>query len=228
MSSFNKFGVIFLSFAFFSSYQLFGQSDTTKAQFKKYAVQFQISSSFTLRSFQGALISFKRNLSNKTALRIGIDLRSNFGNTKEEGYLSTNDSTVRDRKIDRHDIDVGLISQFIFDFTKDNISVFVGGGPLINYSHSKNNENYRIPLENESKYSAEAWNVGFSFPIGVEWYFRNNMSLSAEYGLLVYYQFQKEERKIYTSDSDFLYDSYDTKMFYITPSNVLFGLSIYF
>ena len=229
MYSFKILRLIFGFFVIFISCQLFGQPDSTKIPHKKYALQFLISSNFSLRSFQGSLISFKRNFSDKTALRVGIDLLGYSGNIEQKTYLSPNDSTLRDRKIDQHEIDFGFTSQFIFYPTKDNIEVFFGGGPIINYAHTKNNDDYRTPYGLSDR-TEEVWSFGLSFPIGVEWHFRNNMSLSAEYGLLIFYRLQNEEVVIDSNNPDFNHqiDKEDRNAFFVSPSSVLFGLSVYF
>ncbi len=162
------------------SCQLYGQTVTTRAQFKKYALQFQIDRDFTLGSFQGTIISLKRNFSNKTALRFGLILNGQIGNTEEEKYLTPNDTILSNRITNDDFLDIKFLAQFIFYPSRGDIQIFFGGGPLVNYFPSRRNDELQTKGRHINFFKREAWIIGFSLPVGVEWFFKKNISIGGE------------------------------------------------
>jgi hypothetical protein len=224
-----KVGLNIILFLIFSSYGLIAQTDTTKAQFKKYALQFEISNYFTLRSFQGSVISLKRNFSDKTALRIGISITGEVRDIDDRLYRPQNDSTItRDMRNDDL-LDVEFSSQLIFYPVRNEIRVFVGSGPIIHYGSSKDVREYQIPERDDTSMEIKVWSFGLSFPFGVEWYFKKNMSISAEYGFIITYEWYNSEnwRENLTLNGNDVRDI-NENIFRVASSSVLFGLSVYF
>ncbi len=74
-----------------------GDDSTDDAQFvEKRALLFQISNNFTLKSFQGSVISYQKWVSDNKSIRWGISLSGNVskneGNSEEIDYSSYRDT----------------------------------------------------------------------------------------------------------------------------------------
>ncbi len=188
-----KLTLLIIVCSLFSS-SIFGQ-DSTFSLKNKWAMQFQLSSNFTLNSFftlnylKGSIISLKYHFSECSALRFGIggNITDREGDDKAFQYDTL--YYVEDNETDSREFSIHL--QYIFyPFIKDGIAFFIGGGPiythyfygrkeLINYANKDKAEDYSSSLNNF---------YGLSILAGVEWFIRNNISLSGEYGFDVGYR----------------------------------------
>ncbi len=201
----------------------FSQEDINNSMKFSKALQFQIDENFTLKDFQGALISFKKHLGNSRALRVGLS--TGFQLNTGECHPESTSSEVR--KTDCHNFSLGIYSQYLF-YSKSNSSIqfFWGAGPTIGYSRRKSDiEHIRfnniINKEGHVEYHIQG---GLSGVMGVEWLFRENMSLSAEYGM--YFSYNYSKLKI-TPDDEFKIENIN-KSLKLGSNSIKFGLSIYF
>lgn len=180
--------------------------DTTANALKcgKFAIQFQVGSSFTLRPFSGASFSGKYQLSSESAVRFGIGIN---GSTDFENKVNNHDTTKA------QNLDFNLNAQYIrYLKTVEDVSLYAGTGPYYSryfyrsdFSHNRDND----------------WSIGINFLLGVEWFFKDNMSLSAEYGLLI--QYLKSNSTSYGGEN-----TSNSKSIIISNGNQFnFGLSIY-
>lgn len=185
---------------------LFSQSDyaqdTTKNSLKqsKFALQFQIDNNFTLKSFQGNTLSFKYHIYDESAVRLGFSVN---------GFVETN-RQKNDIEVSRtKSYEFTINAQFIqYIKTFEDVSLYTGGGPLFfkryNTTSSPGYENM--------------WYLGLSGILGIEWFFKKNMSLTAEYGLSLIYSVRDEKYS----------DHYYSKEIILGENNMLkFGISIY-
>jgi len=168
-----KYFLIVSLFICFFAINIFAQ-DSTQNSLKqnKFALQFQIGGNFSLRSFQGTIFSCKYHIYDNSALRFGFSLSSNT-----EIFHTENDNSRTNAEFHTFGINIQYIKYLK---TVEDISLFVGTGP--HYYR------YFYKSSSSSSYGSNNWYLGLSGIIGVEWFFKKNMSLSAEYGLLIYYQ----------------------------------------
>lgn len=193
----------------------------------KFALQFQISSNFQLKDFQGTTLSGKYHIGNKEALRLGVSI--GFADQEaevEENFFET-DSLINS-DLDQNYFMIGVRLQYIrYFFNTYNVGFYAGGGPSFTYDKVDQTEKRMPPFEYPIEQFREILSVGFNLLAGVEWMFTKNMSLSAEYGILFYYQTLDETRTY-----PYSYMPKKTKVnsdsFGIVSDRVNFGISIYF
>lgn len=110
-----------------------------KAQEKeeyKYAFQFQIGPNFTLRNFQGSVLSGKYNFDKCNSLRLGLSIE----NVNEESNELQNNpnSTVTSLNNDNSYSNFTINFQYLKNNYWDNFNFYFGGGPNVSYYFSKN------------------------------------------------------------------------------------------
>lgn len=205
-----------------------------------WALQFQISDrGFTLRSFQGLAFSGKYHLSDKKAIRLGLEFDASISSGTHEEYRRTpydTMSTIAD--IDSNMQSIEFVAQYlVYPSVEANVNFYFGAGPLVQF--------FRVDAEPEitSEYVDttyvskpinynKTWAVGINGVIGVEWFATKNISLLAEYGVALKYTSLKFIRSyVYVSkDGLFYFNRYedDKEFFEFDPMSVKFGLSVYF
>ena len=190
----------------------------------KFALQFQISDNFNLTNFQGTTFSGKYHFSNKDALRLGLSL--DFGDAKLDGQTNQYD-TVNVAKINATQNSFGFIlkAQYIRYLVETNaIAFFSGVGPFFSYNKTTNETNSEgTPEDRNYKNTTDGYSVGLDLLLGVEWFFTNNMSLSAEYGLNLMYRSRTN-----SFESEVTSGSTHETTYGITGNKINFGFSVYF
>jgi hypothetical protein len=205
------------------------------------ALQFGISSNFTLISFQGTTVSIKYQLSDKTAIRGGISVSGSTNNASgiviglnadtSIGFLPTNSSSSSQG--------ISFILQYLWYMNPSGpIHFFVGLGPSVSYSYSKNN--YDNPSDAGSylyvyaqSSSSTQWGVGATGSVGIEWFPSQWFSLRAEYGESLQYRWGSNNSTVEystTSVSNVPYHSENSgtsKGWSLSSSSVSFGLNVY-
>jgi hypothetical protein len=215
-----------------------------------WALEFGINPNFTLNSFQGSVLSIKRQLNSREAIQLGIggSLNNETGDgSNQDNYADTlNVGTTLSGVNNRGSVQINL--QYVYYANPDDdIIFFAGAGPTAGYSWYTHNDDYSpvLPLPVDSTISVEypssadqkqtSWNAGASGMIGVECFILKFLSVHAQYGISVTY-----------NESNYIYD-YSYKTLYqrkvlttthsnqnkyhgwqINPNSVLFGLSVYF
>ncbi len=216
----------FAALVFFGmfSLQMFSQSsEVTKTPTKTYALQFQITDNFSFSSFQGAMFSGKYHFANGNAVRIGLNVDTE-NNEIDMDYF-TNDTLYSTEKNEADVLSLTMRLQYLFySSVKDNIAFYYGGGPFVQYYKKESSREFPSGTV-VGKNTTTQWNAGLGLVIGGEWFVRKNIGLSLEYGLTASYT--RSETEIKESNSN--PGSEQTKKYFkIAPSNVLFGISIYF
>jgi hypothetical protein len=226
---------------FLSSLAQNQSSDINSLKEGAWALQFGISSNFTLTSFQGTTFSIKYQLSDKTALRGGISLSSstNDGNGMVSGLNADTSIGFLPSNNSSNSQSISFILQYLWYMNPSGpVHVFVGLGPSFSYSHSKNNS---TSPNNQGSYlsdyaqssSLTQWGVGATGSVGVEWFPSQWFSLRAEYSESLKYLWGSN-----TSMSDYsaTYAGYvpshsesssTSKGWSLSSSSVNFGLNVY-
>lgn len=208
-----------------------------------WSLQFRISNNFTLSSFEGALISAKRHLSNNSAIRFGLSLSGSTGDISTDNIASridslTNDTSNNSSDGELSDISVGATTQIMFYTTSDKkIDFYFGVGPDLSYTRSKRDYDLQYiqqddPIRNgkDTDYS-RTWTFGLLGSWGVEYFVTQKLSLMAEYGAgLGYYSRYRESKRTQFIDerTQTTLRTEEENRFRFYSSNVNFGLSVYF
>lgn len=201
-----------------------------------WALQFQIRSSFRLNDFQGMTFSGKYHLSNKKAIRLGLEFDASISSgTDEQYHVSPYDTISTIADIDSSTQSIELVAQYlVYPSPEASANFYFGAGPLVRF--------FRIDAESEliSEYGDttyisrpinynKTWAVGINGVIGVEWFAAKNISMLAEYGVALEYRSVKLIRNYVSSRGDsFTRFEDDKKFFEFNPISVKFGLSVYF
>ncbi|MBL7996560.1 hypothetical protein JNM05_14430 [bacterium] len=212
--------------------------DSVSFHKKRWALQFQVGRDFTLNSFQGSIISLKKTLSEKSALRIGVSFGTGINNDNSKFSHFPPDTAHSERNSDNSGFDLNVSSQYIHYLPiEDHIAGYYGIGPTFGYSFNKNkykdsNTNGSSTSSSSVSTTTNTWNIGANAVFGVEWFVRNNISLSGEYGVSLSYSNNKQDYKGESSYSsnpsiDFK-EQRNWDRFSLGANIVKFGLSVYF
>lgn len=209
------------------------KTDSTKTMhFKKgdKALQFKVSSLFSISSFQGSVFSFKKHYSPEKAVRIGLSITSDYEDLAGDDH-DLDDSTVIDLVSKRNYISLAIVSQFItYKENSNNMFLYYGIGPNISLLYAiRNNKRIREEL-NQDEYiyftDDRSISIGVSGVIGVEWFYNNNISFLAEYApsFSFGYKYNKEVRFSNYNNNDGLLKG----TFIKAASSAKMGISFYF
>jgi hypothetical protein len=233
------FVLVLLGFTINSSGEIQMDSTSSKVKIPKNAFQFQIAENFQLRSFQGSVISMKRLLSEEKALRFGLSINTNINNDDSK-YFASPDSQLSSRKSDNSSYGMSVTAQYLYSpYRVSGIIFFVGAGPLLSYSYTKSddkNVQYQTfiadTITDRQSTTAKNYGVGVVGVFGVEWFLKEKLSLTAEYGLSIQNRWSDIDRKISQERAQSINEEMkrtdNGNNFAIQPIAVKFGLSIYF
>ena len=212
------------------------KSDTLKI-FKTNSLQFRVYDFISLSSFKGALFSYKYHCSDAKAFRFAVSLNADNWNEEDSRNIFYADTSLLNQKRDHKYWIVQIIVQFIeYLNLQDEIKLFYGVGPYISMSLN-NFDTDKVTTSGTNNYydkfrKNENYQFGLTGSIGLEWFFKNNMSLHAEYGFNSYYFYENyESSRIYDyfTDPDRIEDRKNTsKGWGIDDAGALLGLSVYF
>jgi hypothetical protein len=212
----------FISFLLFSGI-IFSQSFIYPDSLDgKYALQFQISDDFQLTNFQGTTFSGKYHIGKREAIRTGISL--DFGDAENE-FDAVTDTTSDHGKNDQTSFSITINTQYIRYLKGTEDIVFFGGtGPFVTYQNAENTSKVTDDdIVRNIEDTRTTFSIGMDVLVGVEWFFHKAMSLSAEYGLELYYLQSDQETKIDDSTREM-----HTNYFTVDANSVNFGISVYF
>lgn len=205
--------VIFCTVFLFSS-SLNGEENESSLEKYKWALQFGIFGDLTLGSFEAGDISFKRQLSPKSALRFGISIGYSYSsrnstNWKQHEYWN----------------DISIMYQRYIN-PSSRAKFYWGIGPYLHYKYIYNK---RSEGDEYIKYWNNIWGLGVLGMGGIEWFATSVISFHAEYRVYAVYKWTKDnrERKYTGGDVEYREDtliSFDIE----NSSSVLFGISVYF
>jgi hypothetical protein len=213
---YKKYHLVFISLLiyFLSVSNINAQTSYLDSLDGKFALQFQISENFTLTDFQGAILSGKYHLSNRSAVRLGLSMK--FSDSDAEASFIEFDSLLNNKTISSSLFGFGINAQYLYYLQVwDVIGFYSGIGPFINYEFRE------ITSEDYSK--GEDLSIGLDAIAGVEWSFIKFMSFSAEYGFQFYYFYRTSNSKSNNSTSEAT-----VKSWIFSADQVKFGISVYF
>ncbi len=232
------FVVTFCSHSSFSQQSGESIKDTT-FKFQKHSFQFRIADNFRLVDFNGSLLSYKHHFNNNIALRVGAEWRSYDRTETEDRHSYSSDTSNYRLDFKSIDSNIDFILQVIYYFApKNEIKLYGGAGPYFSYQVGEDKiENVEISenidnLGYNRLTDQQDYAIGLILGHGVEWFFRNNMSLIAEYELRAYYFNQTLERTRITflkqENNDIDIRKNEQTGWRIESRGVKFGLSVYF
>ncbi len=197
-----------------------------------WALQFQIGSNFDLRSFEGTTISLKKFTGRSSAWRTGLSFSLRTQDDDLSGYIDTTISPVR--TVDNNTFSIDAVIQRIFyTAPRSKTAFFFGVGPTGGYRHGKLSQrtDYTDGRFTSSERKENSWSVGLSTVMGVEWFLRRNLSLLAEYGMVIDYTHNKRTTTNVTYDlvrTRVSVDETVSKVFAFDDQAVKLGVSLYF
>ena len=212
--------LLFVSFLLISSAQ--GQDpdneSTNPLQTGSRALQFQITDNFTLSSFEGATISYKRHFSEDRATRIGLNLNNRY---RSVDYPDIDD------QIQNSLLDLNLeINYTWMNYTNPEsiIKFFYGYGPgvMLGFERSLQEDVNQKTTRRDISYGISG--IGYA---GVEWFFHSSMSLHAEYMTAVRL-YHRRDKHTTEENGDEETNRVNRTDIRLQGEGVRFGLSVYF
>jgi len=199
-----------------------------------WALQFQISQNFTLTSFQGSAISLKRQFSPNMAIRIGASM-SISSSTSESELTNMPDSFMYYTQSGFGNSQSVLITAQYLRYPDPiaGVNLFFGAGPLVSFGRTKDFRELITMVANApiSRVNVvdevTSWSTGLSMVAGLEWFATTWISISAEYGSSLEYNWRKSTRRqeLFSPSSD---SESKSSLFGFRPTSVRFGVSAYF
>jgi hypothetical protein len=210
-----------------------------------WTMDFSISSNLTLRTFQGTAISLSKFISDYQKIRFGVSTNLDYNSRDQSGnnYAADTLSGLTNDNNENNMYSVQIVIQYITYATpKSQTSIYFGIGPLVGVSwfEQNNNDNTTNPGYYQSQYGSKSsstkYFIGMLGSCGVEWFFSEHISIHAEYGLSVQYNWGKTESSSNSQSSYVNSSSYSNKShssgstsgWFLSGQSVLFGLSVNF
>jgi hypothetical protein len=163
------------------------------------ALQFQLGSAFSYRTDNSLALAGKYYLSPRSALRLGIsfggsDETSDDNYASYSSYDSSFHYTVTEYNQERQTIAITL--QYLkFHQISPKLNFLWGIGPSLRFN--RNNDDNTITIDDTQwinyKYNRTSISPGFSGLLGAEWQINHRISLTAEYGIEIYYSHSTSE-----------------------------------
>lgn len=205
------------------------------------ALQFQILEDFRLGSFDGSVISLKTQRSARTAIRIGVTISGHLRN----GDYDTDDQTSSTRNSFEDEDENGMavtlnIQRLTYRTSYKDANLFWGIGPTFTYWRLKSDDStitYQGSAAHVEGHTQRSYSLsgGITGLVGVEWFMSKSLSLTAEYGLVVKYEYLSTERTVVDRDiynGSVLENTHNdraiSREFGVSSLPVRFGVSVYF
>ena len=212
----------------------YAQTDSTRI-FKKHALQFRTAGLLSLSSFKGSFISYKYHPQDDYAFRFGISLSGTKTSEDNKRESLSVDTSFYDLDIDNNRFNIEFVIEYLKYFNpKDELKMFFGIGPRV-YLQIYDSKANNIQAKNYSyqkDYTNNGYEIGVTCSYGLEWFFRDNMSLHAEYGFnFSYINTKQGYTRVYPQENNpdrYEKNSDDRNGFEIDDSSALLGLSLYF
>jgi hypothetical protein len=210
-----------------------------------WAIQFGITSNFTLTSFQGTTLSMKYQLSDRDAIRGGITINgstSNGNNSTSESMADTNNAGSGSGTNSADGANVSFVIEYLrYVNPSGPVHFYLGIGPSVSYSYSHSstynsnlmNIDPEISEQSTNRSNSHQWGIGVIGVAGVEWFACQWLSIRAEYSDGIQYQWRSTTS---TNDNSYTNNYYTnshidnsgtTEGWSVSSSGVSFGLSVY-
>jgi len=206
-----------------------------------------------LSPFDGAMFALRKQVGQRTGLRLGLSLGFTDLDRDQEAFSETEtispDSTenvVNDRNTigeeDSLDLEVDLL---LIRHAKSThrLRFFYGAGPMVSTRQSSTNDRIQgwedgQVIEETRETTSTTWRYGLRLVAGVEYFFTDAISVHAEYRAGVLYRDQESTsetiREILTEDEGTSdqrrrsFSSYSTQGWEVSDHMARFGVSLFF
>ena len=211
------------------SIQSFAQDSTLIKLDKHFALQFQLGDNFKLTNFDGYTFSGKYHLS-KFAIRAGI-LAGTYNMETNVPYF-TADTLSSNIEEEDHGINIRINLQGLYYLSvyKD-VAAYVGGGPFFSFYKQNTTAFYNRSSPEKKIKKENVTEIGLTALIGVEWFVKENIGLSAEYGIDFSNYHSTNDRisePINGSNTPKTISTTEYKMFKVIANSAKLGIVIYF
>ena len=208
-----------------------GQVDSlTSIHDGAWALSFGIGANFTLTSFDGTTVSWKRFISDNSAIRVGISTSARDMDLDDDQTRDVNEvEQVTETTHTNTYWDVTLQGYYLrYPVSSSRTRFFWGIGPVVSITNTESS--YLVVVDQDSTtYERNEENkqrdLGLSAILGAEWFATRNISLHAEYGQTLLYsriETARDEEYLNTKSTS---TQEDIRW---SPAQVRFGLSVYF
>lgn len=190
------------------------QSDNEPDIEDRWALQFQATGNLSLSDFQGGLISAKNQYSARRAFRLGINFNASVRR------IITERDAGSDTERDQNSQTIGVNAQWIrYPVHEGNFRAYWGLGPQVNLNRRAITRDAGDGILDSDGSDLLGLNGGAIGVLGVEWFVRSRLSLSAEYRAGVSYQYARSDQGSTTNIQH---------QVSLGSRDVLVGVSLYF
>lgn len=209
----------------------FGQPEAPSEQAKnslrdgKSALLYEIVGDFDLTSFEGANLSYKRHYTDNRAYRIGVGVFVSHENEDQDA----SGSRWAENEITQYWISLTALKLHYLGIG-DRSSFYWGLGPRIGYSHEKYaHDTPAWDDDYSSENTLDRANAGIVCALGAEWFLAREVSLLAQYGTVLEYNWsRREDRQTYVDpDIRDYFNNRESSTIELRADVVRFGLSFY-
>lgn len=178
---------------------------------------------FTLGAFEGSILSAKRQLSESRALRLGL------GVSAGRSTLDSEDSSIDENSNNQQALSAD-VQYLIYPMDEGTIRVFYGGGPTFGFARNHNEREIETSRTLRER-TDRRYEVGVTGVLGAEWFVKENISLTAEYGVQAEYDRIDqtiEQESIDLDQPPVTVEDEQRSSFSFGPRPVRLGVSVYF
>ena len=145
------------------------QGDSTSFRFQKLSMQYQIRQLGNVISFESSILSAKYHLSNKSAIRISMDLGYGDSNIDDEYVHNVIDSLSHNRERDNKDVNFNLSLFYLYYINLEApVKFYLGGGPNIVYTRTRSEEIRVYPASEDESLNINVDDVRKTRSIGLQ------------------------------------------------------------
>jgi opacity protein-like surface antigen len=204
-----------------------------------WSIQFQTTEYLGLKPFNGKLVSLKRHLSNRAALRLGISFDVDGNDARDPELREVADTTYSwydsntDSDYQKFSIDLSYLR---YVSPGSYVNFFWGIGPVVGFSRSERTVDWtdtdplsRSRIRSDRDYT-RTWEIGSLGLVGVEWFLSKHISFHSEYRASVVYRrtvVEKERIDNYTQKQRY-FNTDEGDVVDFQSVYVILGLSVYF
>jgi len=198
------------------------------------ALQFAIGSDFALNSFQGITLSYERFLRDRLALRLGIDVSTDYREDEETNQFEGETAGQKSFGLANWSHEYSLLCQ-LASYRGGPIGFCYGVGPKVTYSNYQHQDAYVygsngvIRTQRSSNWD-RVWGVGMAGFAGVHWLVTDRLRLHAEYSTSAMYQHVDIKNINVYSGEYYRVETVKVErdIFGIYPGGTRLGLSVFF
>lgn len=193
----------------------------------KWALQFAIDQNFSLANFDGSIISLKKQLSEKRALRLGLSLSFENGNGSSNRISGFDTIPSTDFKLTGYSVYASPTYIFYVN-PREAVNLYIGTGVIFGGSYYWNEAKQDLPEGYNYRYERSyAYGGGITGLAGAEFFPIRNLSIFAEYFASFQYT-HYSGRTIYDLPGQYTINDFKTNSFKFYGQQVNFGLAVYF